>query len=243
MYEQRERAVAAGSGRHGYSAARTAILPVVDRADVIPLFPLPLVVLPGEIVPLHIFEERYKTMISDCRQGAAGGGALPFGIALARGHEVHAAGCTVSIVEVIRGYGDGRLDILTVGQTRFRVRELFHDHPYHTAAVEYVGDRDEPTDGALRRRAIDAFDRLGRATSVPDAGTAIAGERLVSYRIGAGALAEPLEKQHLLELTSENERLGYLLDVLERLIAEQSERGEAQKVAGSNGKLRTLRLS
>jgi len=214
----------------------------VDRRDVIPLFPLPLVVLPGEIVPLHIFEERYKTMIADCRQGAEGGAALPFGVALARGQEVHAAGCTVSIVQVVREYGDGRLDIVTVGQRRFRVRELFRDRPYHTAAVEFFADRDEPVEEALRRRAIGAFDRLGRATAVPGAGTAVAGERLVSFRIGAGALADPLEKQHLLELASENERLGYLVEVLERLIAEQAERTEVQKVAGSNGKLRTLRL-
>ena len=216
------------------------MLAVVDRADVIPLFPLPLVVLPGEIVPLHVFEERYKAMIADCRAGS--GPARPFGIALARGKEVHAAGCTVSIVEVMREYEDGRLDIVTVGQTRFRVRELFHDRPYHTAEVEYFGDRDEPVDAALRRRAIDAFDRLGRATAVPGAGTAVAGERLASFRIGAGALADPLEKQHLLELTSENERLGYLVEVLERLIAEHAEHNEAQKLAGSNGKLRTLRL-
>jgi ATP-dependent Lon protease len=216
------------------------MLPLVDRVDVIPLFPLPLVVLPGEVVPLHIFEERYKAMIADCRQG--GGAPSPFGIALARGKEVHAAGCTVSILEVMREYDDGRLDIVTVGQTRFRVRELFHDRPYHTAAVEYFGDRDEPVEPALRRRAIDAFDRLGRATSVPGAGAAIAGERLVSYRIGAGALADPLDKQHLLELTSENERLGYLVEALERLIAEQAEHNDAQRLAGSNGKLRTLRL-
>jgi ATP-dependent Lon protease len=214
----------------------------VDRRDVIPLFPLPLVVLPGEIVPLHIFEERYKAMIADCRQGSEGGAASPFGIALARGQEVHAAGCTVGIVQVVREYGDGRLDIVTVGQRRFRVRELFHDRPYHTAAVEFFADRDEPVEEALRRRAIGAFDRLGRATAVPGAGTAVAGERLVSFRIGAGALGDPLEKQHLLELTSENERLGYLVEVLERLIAEQAERSEVQKVAGSNGKLRTLRL-
>ena len=131
------------------------MLAVVDRADVIPLFPLPLVVLPGEIVPLHVFEERYKAMIADCRAGS--GPARPFGIALARGKEVHAAGCTVSIVEVMREYEDGRLDIVTVGQTRFRVRELFRDRPYHTAEVEYFGDRDEPVDAALRRRAIDAL--------------------------------------------------------------------------------------
>jgi len=214
----------------------------VDRRDLIPLFPLPLVVLPGEIVPLHIFEERYKAMIADCRRQSESGASLPFGIALARGQEVHAAGCTVSIVQVVREYGDGRLDIVTVGQRRFRVRQLFRDRPYHTAAVEFFADRDEPVDAALRRRAIDAFDRLGRATAVPGAGTAVAGERLVSFRIGAGSLADPLEKQHLLELASENERLGYLLEVLERLIAEQSERSEVQKVAGSNGKLRTLRL-
>ena len=214
----------------------------MDRRDLIPLFPLPLVVLPGEIVPLHIFEERYKAMIADCRRQSEGGASLPFGIALARGQEVHAAGCTVGIVQVVREYGDGRLDIVTVGQRRFRVRELFRDRPYHTAAVEFFGDRDELVEGDLRRRAVDAFDRLGRLTAVPGAGTAVSGERLVSFRIGAGALGDPLEKQHLLELASENERLGYLLEVLERLIAEQAERTEVQKVAGSNGKLRTLRL-
>jgi ATP-dependent Lon protease len=214
----------------------------VDRRDLIPLFPLPLVVLPGEIVPLHIFEERYKAMIADCRREPEAGASLPFGIALARGQEVHSAGCTVSIVQVVREYEDGRLDIVTVGQSRFRVRELFRDHPYHTAAVEFFGDRDEPVEGDLRRRAVDAFDRLGRLTAVPGAGTAVSGARLVSFRIGAGALADPLEKQHLLELTSENDRLGYLLDVLERLITEESEREVVQKVAGSNGRLRTIRL-
>jgi hypothetical protein len=169
------------------------MLPGVEPHAVIPLFPLPLVVLPGEILPLHIFEERYKTMIADCRRGEEGGGSLPFGIALARGQDVHAA--HQSIVRVVR---------VSRQSARHRHRRTdplpgargVRDRPYHTAAVDYLVGRDEPLEAALRRRAVGAFDRLGRLTTVPSAGAAISGGGW--RRSGsAPALADPLEKQHL----------------------------------------------
>ena len=90
--------------------------------NLLPLFPLELVLLPEEPLPLHIFEDRYKTMIAKCLEAKGSGrGQQEFGVVLLKEHEVSRVGCTAQIVNVKHRYEDGRMDIVTVGKRRFEI--------------------------------------------------------------------------------------------------------------------------
>src|SRR5579871_3645715 len=109
----------------------------------IPLFPLNVVLLPGTRLPLHIFEERYKLMIGRCIDQQT-----PFGIILAVRDGIAAIGCTAHVVRVAKTYDDGRMDILTAGQTAYRVQELHNDQPYLEGDVELLEDDPRPGPGS-----------------------------------------------------------------------------------------------
>lgn len=128
-------------------------------ARLLPLFPLQLVVFPGGIVPLHIFEERYKEMVGEAE--AAG---TEFGIVLAKDGGIVNTGCTVLVETVLKRYPDGRFDVLTRGQRRFLVKSLDQDKEYLRGEVEYYGD-DEPESPPpeLRHRAVAAFEKMSEA--------------------------------------------------------------------------------
>ena len=111
--------------------------------EIIPLFPLSIVVFPKQAIQLHIFEDRYKAMIADCRGGELDGGASPFGISLQGEENVRQVGCAVVLQEVLREFADGRLDIICLGARRYRCVEVFEDKSYFTAAVEYFDDEPE----------------------------------------------------------------------------------------------------
>jgi len=118
----------------------------------LPLFPLGLVLLPGQRLPLHIFEQRYKQMIGECLQG---GGA--FGLVCYTGAEMKSVGCTARVSEVLQRYPDGRLDILCIGERRFRIEEQDQREAYLRARVRYFDDAEtqveERTDDRLRQTA------------------------------------------------------------------------------------------
>ena len=101
----------------------------------IPLFPLGLVLLPGMSLPLHIFEERYKLMIAECLADDN-----PFGIVLFDGQNIRSVGCTARVVDVIKRYDDGRLDILTRGERRFVISEVIEERLYMEARVTFFED-------------------------------------------------------------------------------------------------------
>ncbi|MBI3942750.1 MAG: LON peptidase substrate-binding domain-containing protein [Chloroflexi bacterium] len=114
------------------------------KTSELPLFPLNLVLFPGMVLPLHIFEERYKLMIRTCLEEG-----MPFGVVLARSNRTlhptnqigvplqlpHTIGTTALITEVER-LSDGRMNIITVGQERFRVQDFRHNRPYLVGNVE-----------------------------------------------------------------------------------------------------------
>ena len=84
--------------------------------DEIGLFPLNVVLLPGERVPLHIFEERYKDLIGACIENSE-----EFGLLLAEETELRTIGTSASVIDVLNRYDDGRMDIIVEGRDRFRV--------------------------------------------------------------------------------------------------------------------------
>ncbi len=112
----------------------------------LPLFPLDVVLLPGAPLPLHVFEPRYKEMIGECLERKQ-----PFGVLRAKDGEVAEVGCTAEILNVVKKYGDGRMDIITQGRQRFEVMQVHPERPFLQAEVFYL--RDDPGQGDARRKS------------------------------------------------------------------------------------------
>ena len=197
-----------------------------------PLFPLPLVALPSEQVPLHIFEERYKSMVGECLERGC-----EFGIVWLADEELKGIGCAVHVDRVLERFDDGRLYIVCVGTRPFRLVERHDDRPYPSGTVEFLDDRSEPLDEPTRERARTSYGELvERATDRrPDPGEL---DEMGAYQMAATVDFGLDAKQGLLELRSENARLR-LVDRLFRAAAKRLDYVErAQARARSNGKVR-----
>lgn len=199
----------------------------------LPLFPVEIVLFPGMPLPLHIFEPRYKVMIRRCRQDQQ-----EFGVLLAAEKGVAEVGCTAEIVKVVKEYEDGRMDILTLGQSRFRLRETFQEQPYWEGRVDFLPDQDDlPGDAAAAARLRESYEQVfrllhGRAPE-PLAEARAGG---LSYRLAA-ELPLPLEyKQQLLELVSEAERQQNLAEQLEAWLPQLEQLDRTRKQARGNGR-------
>ena len=117
------------------------------RPERIPLFPLNVVLFPGEQLPLHIFEPRYRRMVRECLDAKA-----PFGMLLALPNGVVRVGCTAEILEVVKRYEDGRMDIVTVGRCPFRVVDLLTEDPLLEGHVDYLEDDSDDSSVAPGKR-------------------------------------------------------------------------------------------
>jgi Lon protease-like protein len=184
--------------------------------ELLPLFPLGLVLVPGELLPLHIFEERYKRLIADCRE--TGG---PFGIVLSREGGLAVVGCTARVGAVLEEFSDGRLNIVVRGGERFRLVELrppdLPDVEPLRALVEYLDD----TPGEVVPEVAQAVERLfARALELTDSGSPKRGSVDVprSFQIAGVFEIEPMVKQRLLQLHYESERLELLAGFFETLV-------------------------
>src|SRR6201747_1939274 len=107
-----------------------------------PLFPLGLVAVPGESVPLHVFEDRYRRMIEHCLSAEAGSPEREFGIVWLSDEELKDVGCACEVERVLERMDDGRLNILARGTRPFRLLERQDDLPYPAGVVEFLDDDD-----------------------------------------------------------------------------------------------------
>lgn len=191
----------------------------------LPLFPLGTVLVPGLVLPLHIFEPRYRLLV-EALMALPEGAERQFGVvAIRSGHEVgadgvkalYAIGCTAELREVTP-YSDGRYDLVSVGQTRFRLLGLDEDAgtPYTTGLVELLDEPDGDEDvtllaGAVTRRFGDYRERLGvEVTELPE------DPRVISYLVAAAVVLDLPERQGLLEQPTTTGRLRAEIDLLRR---------------------------
>ncbi|MGD1056319.1 MAG: LON peptidase substrate-binding domain-containing protein [Solirubrobacteraceae bacterium] len=207
------------------------------RCSSFPLFPLGIVALPTETVPLHIFEDRYRRMIDHCLQAESGSPGAEFGIVWLSDEELKPVGCACEIEQVLERMDDGRSNILARGTRPFRLLERQHDLPYPAGVVEFLDEADEDLDASAADAAHELYRELVmQATDRELAATEL--EELGSYRMAATVEFDIDAKQELLELRSENARLR-LLALLIRTAIERLELIErAQMRALSNGKVR-----
>jgi len=204
-----------------------ADVPVQD----FPLFPLGIVALPTESVPLHVFEDRYRRMIEECLDGES-----QFGIVWLSEEELKPIGCACEIERVLERMEDGRFTILVRGTRVFRLLQRRDDLPYPAGIVEFVSEHEEVPDDELAGEAHELYGELveqatDRTLSEEELDAMDAYSMAATIDFGTDA------KQELLELRSENARLR-LLTLLFRAAIKQMEMVErAQLRARSNGKV------
>ena len=196
-----------------------------------PLFPLGLVALPTELIPLHIFEERYKTMIGRVLDEQS-----EFGIVWMAEDGLRPIGCACEIAEVVERLDDGRINLIARGTRPFRIEERQDELPYPAGTVEFLEDRPESPDADAAQAAHDAYaDLVSEATDrTPDMdeiGDMTAYQMAATVEFGLDA------KQGLLDLRSEAARLKLVTRLFRAAIKRLDFVNRAQARARTNGKV------
>ncbi|MDQ6835481.1 MAG: LON peptidase substrate-binding domain-containing protein [Actinomycetota bacterium] len=201
-------------------------------ASEFPLFPLGLVALPGELVPLHIFEERYKTMMNGCLETET-----EFGIVWLSDDGLRDIGCACAIERVLERLEDGRINLLGRGTRPFRVLERQAHLAYPAGVVEFVADQQEPAEPELAADAQSAYaDLVRRATDREPEAEEL--EPMTAYDMAATVDFGLEAKQGLLDLRSESARLRLVTRLFRAATKRLDFVDRAQAQARSNGKVR-----
>ncbi len=186
-----------------------------DRSmnDKIPIFPLPLVLLPGETLPLHIFEEKYKKMIEYCLKNNK-----KFGIINSKNNDSLVIGCTASIDQLVSGENENReYDILVSGVERFIVKSYNTSEDYKQAYVKTWNDIDDTIDESLLQEAnvflYEVLLKLGASSKIPQINMPKS-----SFEISSMLDIDKRAKKILLKSQSENDRLIVLKRILKKAI-------------------------
>ena len=195
------------------------------------LFPLELVLLPTERVPLHIFEPRYKELIGECLEEGR-----EFGLVLEDENGRREVGTSAAVIEVLQVFEDGRMNVVVEGRERFRLLELTDGREFLTGEIESVEDETDPPAPEDVAKAVAIFRRLVEVAEAevdePEASSESLSFQLAS-RVDFG-----LElKQELLELRSERNRLRRLAEILERAVEAMALEKEVRDRASGNGKV------
>ncbi len=197
--------------------------------SLLPIFPLELVLFPGAPLPLHIFEPRYREMITECMEQKK-----PFGLVRARENAVAEVGCTAVVVTISKQYEDGRMDIDTRGKQRFAIVELNHDRPFLQAEVTWFNDDEpaQPTE-AENETAIELHEQflevLGQSAEVDR------DNRPISFELARELPVDLDFKQTILEMKSEAERIETLVEYYRATIPKLEKNMRAREKAGTNG--------
>ena len=198
-------------------------------AELIPLFPLQVVLFPENPLPLHIFEPRYREMTAECLDGHK-----PFGVVMAQEKSFAQIGCTAEIAEVTKRYEDGRMDIMTVGQRRFEIVRVDEERPFLRAEVNFFADDGPTSEAAQRKRAIQLqIELIKLAGQEPD--EIAADDPQLSFHLAGGMPLDLDFKQALLAMRSEGERISALMGYYEALLPKLRRAIKTRAKAGGNG--------
>jgi Lon protease-like protein len=198
------------------------------------LFPLELVLLPTEHVPLNVFEPRYKELVGECLADGE-----PFGIVLVRGGDLHHVGTEASVAEVLQVLPDGRMHIVVEGGDRFRLLEVDHDRSFDVGTVEPLADERDPAEPEQLQRALELVRRLQETVGAPGEPPDPASPSF-DFEIAARVDFDIEPKQELLELTSQRLRVARLGKLLEDALAALVVERELRRRAHGNGRVAPL---
>jgi Lon protease-like protein len=201
------------------------------RPTRIPLFPLEVVLFPSMPLPLHIFEPRYRIMIARCINEK-----IEFGVILVTGTEVAKVGCTAEVVEKLKEYPDGRVDILCEGRALFRLIEILNEREYQEAIAEYLPEDILSQDSEKEAQLIERFQVCHAFVfGQPWVVSSRDDDLSLSFQMAARLPLELEAKQNLLEIREENARQAFLLLRINELLPQLAQRQRLRKIAGGNG--------
>lgn len=201
----------------------------MGKGQLLPLFPLPVVLFPGAALALHIFEERYRLLVGEAARDHS-----EFGVLLVQDGKVATVGCTATVERTVRRYDDGRFDVETLGRRRFRTLSLDQAKAYLQAEVEFFDDEETAAVSMEQRKGVvDLGQRIAEMlrSSLPDLST----EARPSFVIAQHLPLDLTVKQELLAKRSERERIAALTQHLEELAQRLETVRKSQRVAGTNG--------
>ncbi len=199
----------------------------------LPLFPLQVVLLPTSILPLHIFEERYKQLISECEKEGK-----EFGINFSQKDEIAKVGCSALITKIVKRYADGKLDILVQGQRRYELGTLVtSSRLYSVGRVQFLNQDVESVDVALAIETIQLHNQLVQLVYRDKAFEVEFDENnpLLSFKVAQKAGMDLAQRQALLEEDSENIRLTVLHQYFVEVIPKLEHLSEVERVIKSDG--------
>jgi Lon protease-like protein len=199
------------------------------------LFPLNLVLLPGEQAPLHIFEPRYRELIGECLEKGR-----EFGLVLADDDGMREIGTRAGVIEVLDRFPDGRLNVVVEGRDRIRLLEITEGRSFTTAAVTEVEDDagESPSDEEVEE-CLAAYERVLSAAEAELEELDLSADS-IAYQIAARVDLGTEVKQGLLELRSERERVVRLAPMLNRAADVVEREREIRERASGNGRVEPL---
>ena len=196
-----------------------------------PLVPLGIVALPSELVPLHIFEDRYKTMIERCLEDES-----EFGIVWLADDGLRPIGCACEVAEVLERMPDGRLNLVARGTRPVRIEARQDELVYPAGVVEFLADRNEAADATAAAAAHAAYsDLVEQATDQPPNAAEI--DAMTAYQMAATVEFGLDAKQGLLDIRSETARLKLVARLCRAAIKRLDFIDRAQARARSTGKV------
>ncbi len=197
----------------------------------IPLFPLSIVLFPGQAVPLHIFEQRYRLMTRHCIDAQS-----PFGIVYAHDQDLAKIGCSALIVKTLKEYEDGRSDILTAGQSAFRVIGTHSEKAFMEADVEFLEEDFTGINAVVSEQIEKMFNQCHRVLYDEDAPLfETEGGISLAYHVASELPVDVAFRQALLEERSESERQRILLARLTEWYPQLQKRDHVRGKATGNG--------
>ena len=196
----------------------------------IPLFPLDVVLFPGEPLPLHIFEERYKEMIGLCLSDDSA-----FGIVRAQQDGLAVIGCTARISRVMHRYDDGRMDILCRGERRFEIEMLENVRAYLEAQVDFFDDEEETTPRSLKEECLALHFETMELAGFESAEIPTNLDGPISFLLASSLPADLGFKQQLLNNRSDAKRTEYLLEFYQAILPKLRAGAAGKKTAAHNG--------
>jgi Lon protease-like protein len=197
----------------------------------IPLFPLDVVLFPGAPLPLHIFESRYREMVTECIAGNA-----VFGVVRAERDGLAVIGCTAQVVRVLHRYPDGRSDILTLGIDRFEIEQLDDSRSFLQAEVVLLPDAGEPATRSSREECVALHFEALHLMGASDTPLHLLNlDAPVAYLLGATVPADLNFQQALLAMRSDAERTETLLTYYRAVLPQLRSSVKISERASSNG--------
>jgi Lon protease-like protein len=196
----------------------------------LPLFPLDLVLLPGVPLPLHIFEPRYKEMIKECLEKKS-----PFGVIRVKQESFVNTGCTAEIINVLKTYPDGRMNILVEGQKRFEVLQVNQERSFLQAEVFYLEDEADPAAASDIEKALALHGEIMGLAGAKAEETERTNASQIAYRLAGSLPFDPDFQQALLEMNSEARRIREIISFFERILPALHRSASAKLRAGGNG--------